>query len=94
MAALIEDEIPNRALLADELQNRSGNRGLVSAQISAVDLRANVRTRPATTATPMPQTDIYDTGGSELNFDDITWKTCQGTWSGSTCVHTLPECDY
>ena len=70
----------------------SDYRGLVSAQFEAQDVRANVRTRPATTATVKSQKNVKDGNTSILNFSPVLWKTCQGTWSGSSCITDLPAC--
>jgi hypothetical protein len=72
-------------------------RALVRAAIAAQDLRGNVRVRPAPTASLLEHVrdpgvaTISDGAVSSLNFSSVSWRTCEGTWSGSTCVDNLPD---
>ena len=69
-------------------------RALAWAKLHAQDLRAAVRTRPATTATPHTQTALPDTTASPLNFESWDWRVCEGTWTSTspsaTCTIAFP----
>ncbi len=88
--------VPYSRCRVDYQERELDYKAVVWARIEATNLHANLRARPATTASRQVfSTDINIDDDidvtSELNFPSLTWRTCEGSWVGSTCNDDLPK---